>query len=156
MAKTATVTKTKAATKTANDKKTRTPKADKADKADKPKREPTAYQLFCKAHMKKWNDENPGRSKEAMGMMAKLWKDAPENPNRGGGEPKARKPKVPKAATEPKAAKAKATKAKTPKKKADDEEKDTKPLSDPMEGEDDPEDAEESDAWCVYFVRFAF
>jgi len=33
---------------------------------DKPKREPTAYQIFCKEHMKKWNEANPGRAKEAM------------------------------------------------------------------------------------------
>ncbi|KAG6853869.1 hypothetical protein C0991_000476 [Blastosporella zonata] len=71
MAKTATVTKTKTATKTANDKKARVTKP-KADKADKPKREPTAYQLFCKAHMKEWNDANPGRSKEAMGQVRSL------------------------------------------------------------------------------------
>jgi hypothetical protein len=37
-----------------------------ADAADKPKREPTAYQVFCKEHMKKWNEDNPGRAKEAM------------------------------------------------------------------------------------------
>lgn len=36
------------------------------DAADKPKREPTAYQIFCKLHMKRWNEENPGRAKEAM------------------------------------------------------------------------------------------
>ncbi|KAG6877615.1 hypothetical protein C0993_005619 [Termitomyces sp. T159_Od127] len=66
--------------------------------------------------------------------MAKLWKDAPENPNRGA-EPKARKPKEPKAPKE--------SKAKAPRKKkaaAKDEDKDeTNPSSDPMEGEDTPE-----------------
>ncbi|KAG5651403.1 hypothetical protein H0H81_008761 [Sphagnurus paluster] len=145
MAKTATVTKTKTATKEANDKKTRKPKA---DKADKPKREPTAYQLFCKANMKKWNDANPGRAKEAMGEMARQWKDAPENPNRGA-EPRARKPKEPKAKAAPK--KAAATKKAAPKKKAKkdesedeeaDEEEETgkKGSSDPMEGEDDAGD----------------
>ncbi|KAG6889082.1 hypothetical protein C0995_003935 [Termitomyces sp. Mi166 len=128
MAKTATVTKTKTATKAANDKKTRP----KADKADKPKREPTAYQLFCKKHMKAWNDANPGRAKEAMSQMAKLWKDAPENPNRGA-EPKARKMKEPKAPKEPKA------KAPRKKKAAAEEEEDkveTNHSSDAMEGED--------------------
>ena len=34
--------------------------------SDKPKREPSAYQIFCKENMKKWNEENPGRAKEAM------------------------------------------------------------------------------------------
>ena len=39
---------------------------DKPAAADKPKREPSAYQIFCKENMKKWNEENPGRAKEAM------------------------------------------------------------------------------------------
>lgn len=42
---------------------------DKVEAADKPKREPTAYQVFCKEHMKKWNEENPGRAKEAMSQV---------------------------------------------------------------------------------------
>ncbi|KAG5340095.1 hypothetical protein C0989_002797 [Termitomyces sp. Mn162] len=135
MAKTATATKTKTATKTANDKKTRP----KADKADKPKREPTAYQLFCKKHMKAWNDANPGRAKEAMTQMAKLWKDAPENPNRGA-EPKARKAKEPKAPKEPKA------KAPRKKKAAAEDKAETDPSSDHTEGEDAPET---DDDWYV-------
>ncbi|KAF6765678.1 hypothetical protein DFP72DRAFT_206144 [Ephemerocybe angulata] len=61
MAKTATVTKTKTATKAANTK--------TKDGEDKPKRAPTAYQIFCKAHMKKWNEDNPGRAKEAMSAV---------------------------------------------------------------------------------------
>ncbi|KAG6827382.1 hypothetical protein H0H92_012038 [Tricholoma furcatifolium] len=134
MAKTATVTKTKTATKTANEK-TRKPKA---DKADKPKRDPTPYQLFCKKHMKAWNDANPGRAKEAMSQMAKLWKDSPENPNRGA-EPKPRKAKEPK---EPKA------KAAPKKKKADDEKSAAKESSDPMEGEDSDID----DEWYVFLL----
>ncbi|KAF8869059.1 hypothetical protein BD779DRAFT_1424917, partial [Infundibulicybe gibba] len=73
----------------------------KADKADKPKREPSAYNIFCKANMKVWNEANPGRAKEAMGEMAKLWKDAPENPNRGK-DVKSRKPKATKESKEPK------------------------------------------------------
>ncbi|KAF4615836.1 hypothetical protein D9613_012374 [Agrocybe pediades] len=63
MAKTATVTKTKTATKSANEK---TAKPKKDDGEEKPKRELSAYQKFCKENMKKWNEENPGRRKEAM------------------------------------------------------------------------------------------
>ncbi|KIJ13174.1 hypothetical protein PAXINDRAFT_100855 [Paxillus involutus ATCC 200175] len=88
MAKTATETSTKAATKRANAKST------KADKEDKPKRAPTAYNLFVQAQMKEWKANNPGAPiKEAMVEIGALWRDAPENPNRGK-EPKARKPKA--------------------------------------------------------------
>ncbi|KAF5359823.1 hypothetical protein D9756_003653 [Leucocoprinus leucothites] len=59
-------------------------------KVEKPKREPSAYNLFCKKHMKEWIAAHPGRAKEAMAHMALLWKDAPENPNRGKG-PKAKR-----------------------------------------------------------------
>ena len=61
-------------------------------------------------------------------QMALLWKDAPENPNRGA-EPKARKPREPKpkAAPKEKASRSKAaatTKAKPKKKPAKDSEDD--------------------------------
>jgi len=55
----------------------------KFTRADKPKREPSAYNLFCKKHMKEWIAAHPGRAKEAMSHIALMWKDAPENPNRG-------------------------------------------------------------------------
>lgn len=86
-----TETTTKAATKRANS------KSAKADKEDKPKRQPTAYNLFVQAKMKEWKAKNPNAPiKEAMVEIGQLWRDAPENPNRGK-EPKPRKPK-PKAA----------------------------------------------------------
>lgn len=44
--------------------------SDKPAAADKPKREPSAYQIFCKENMKKWNEENPGRAKEAMTQVS--------------------------------------------------------------------------------------
>ncbi|OJA10100.1 hypothetical protein AZE42_07533 [Rhizopogon vesiculosus] len=89
MAKTETESKTKAATKRANT------KTSKADKEDKPKRAPSAYNLFVQAHMKEWKESHPGAPiKEAMSEIAVMWRDAPENPNRGK-EPKARKTKEP-------------------------------------------------------------
>lgn len=124
MAKSATVTKSKSATKDATEKRTRRPKA---DKEDKPKREPSAYQVFVKANMKAWNEANPGRSKEAMSQMALLWKNAPENPNRGK-DTKARKPKdtaskpALKAAPKSKSKSKSKTKTKTKEKDADPEE----------------------------------
>ncbi|KAH7920883.1 hypothetical protein BV22DRAFT_1039284 [Leucogyrophana mollusca] len=85
MTKTITETSTKAATKRANT---------KSSQADKPKRQPTAYNLFVKAHMKPWLDSHEGSNvKEAMKEIGVLWRDAPENPNRGK-EVKARKLKV--------------------------------------------------------------
>ena len=115
--------------------------------------------------MKKWNEENPGRAKEAMTQVhffflssyrlhwhscfalqiALLWKDAPENPNRGQG-PKARKPKAPKEPKEPKAPaepKAKTKKAKKTK-KAEVEEEDAE-NSDPVEANDDEE-------WLMIYI----
>ncbi|KAF8150244.1 hypothetical protein B0H34DRAFT_862861 [Crassisporium funariophilum] len=133
MAKTATETTTKTATKTANSR-TRT-KADKPAAADKPKREPTAYQIFCKEHMKKWNEAHPGRAKEAMSEIALMWKDAPENPNRGQ-EPKARKPKAPKEPKEPKAkAPAKPRAKKSAKKVEEEEEDNSEPAGDEASGD---------------------
>lgn len=82
----------------------------RADKEDKPKRAPSAYNLFVQAKMKEWKENNPGAPvKEAMSevyarihppscisrprQIGVLWRDAPENPNRGK-EPKSRKPKA--------------------------------------------------------------
>ncbi|KAI0067217.1 hypothetical protein BV25DRAFT_1819526 [Artomyces pyxidatus] len=91
MAKTATDTTTKTATRRANAKTTRT-----KDGATKTKRAPSAYNNFVKAHMSKYLAENQGKTnRDAMTYIGALWKDAPENPNRGK-EPVARKPKVPK------------------------------------------------------------
>ncbi|KIM63506.1 hypothetical protein SCLCIDRAFT_1214155 [Scleroderma citrinum Foug A] len=88
MAKTVTETTTKAATKRVNS------KSAKAEKADKPKRQPTAYNLFVQAQMKEWKAKNPNAPiKEAMVEIGQLWRDAPENVNRGK-EPKSRKPKA--------------------------------------------------------------
>ncbi|KAG8213491.1 hypothetical protein J3R82DRAFT_12030 [Butyriboletus roseoflavus] len=107
MAKTTTVTSTKTATKRAN------AKTVKQDKENKPKRAPSAYNLFVQAKMKEWKENNPGVPiKEAMVEIGALWRDAPENPNRGK-EPKSRKPKANKSAP-----KAKTTK-KAPSKSSD-------------------------------------
>lgn len=122
MAKTATETRTKAATKAANTK----TKAPKADVEDKPKRAPSAYQTFCKEKMKTWNEENPGRAKEAMAAIAAMWRDAPENPNRGQ-EPKQRKAKEPKEVKEKPVKEPKAPKEKVVKEKPAPKEK--KPAS---------------------------
>ncbi|KAG6370751.1 hypothetical protein JVT61DRAFT_10953 [Boletus reticuloceps] len=88
MAKTTTATSTKTATKRAN------AKTSKQDKEGKPKRAPSAYNLFVQAKMKDWKENNPGVPiKDAMAEIGALWRDAPENPNRGK-EPKSRKPKA--------------------------------------------------------------
>ncbi|EIW84438.1 hypothetical protein CONPUDRAFT_163573 [Coniophora puteana RWD-64-598 SS2] len=87
MAATATVTRTKTATKAANQ------RTKKADKADKPKRPPSAYNLYVRAHMKPWLEQHQGSTnKDAMVAIGAMWRDAPENPNRGKA-PAARKPK---------------------------------------------------------------
>lgn len=82
----------------------------RVDKADKPKRAPSAYNLFVQTKMKEWKENNPGVPiKDAMSevyahtstfqsvsrsrQIGAMWRDAPENPNRGK-EPKARKPKA--------------------------------------------------------------
>jgi hypothetical protein len=70
-------------------------------------------------------------------QIALLWKDAPENPNRGQ-EPKARKPKAPK---EPKAPKAKAKpRAKKAKKVDAEDEEEEVDNSDPVEASNDDEE----------------
>ena len=108
--------------------------------------------------MKKWNEENPGRAKEAMTQVpffsilppidfidipvlqiALLWKDAPENPKRGQNAPARKsKAKVPK---EPKAAKPKAPTKKS-KKAVDDDEDPEKDAGDSDPVEDSNDDAE--------------
>jgi len=110
MPKAATETKTKAATKSANTK----PKEGKT----KTKRAPSAYNLFMAEHLKKWREENPGQPhKSGMSAVAALWKDAPENPNRGK-EPGEKK----KAEKENKKAKAAAAKAAEKSDKSDNDE----------------------------------
>ncbi|KAL0953104.1 hypothetical protein HGRIS_004375 [Hohenbuehelia grisea] len=60
----------------------------------KDKRAPTAYNLFVKANLQPWRAANAGKTPgEAMAHMAALWREHPDNPNRGK-EPKARKPKA--------------------------------------------------------------
>ncbi|EGN98628.1 hypothetical protein SERLA73DRAFT_181183 [Serpula lacrymans var. lacrymans S7.3] len=126
MAKTATETTTKTATKRANAKTSRA----KADKSDKPKRAPTAYNLFVQSHMKPWLEAHQGKTvKDAMVEIGALWREAPENPNRGK-DPKAKKAKEPKA-KEPKSS----PKPKPSKKKA------PEPASSDVENSDD--DSEE-------------
>lgn len=68
-------------------------------------------------------------------QIALLWKDAPENPNRGQG-PKARKPRTPK---EPKAPKAKAKTGAKKAKKVEVEDEDAE-NSDPVEASNDDEE----------------
>ncbi|KAE9409274.1 hypothetical protein BT96DRAFT_913435 [Gymnopus androsaceus JB14] len=89
MPKAAADSSSKAATKKANDKTTKAPK-------EKGKRAPTAYNLFCAANMKNWNEANPGKPKECMKAMSEMWKKAPENPKNSGGAT-TKKSKVPKA-----------------------------------------------------------
>jgi len=91
MPRSATETTTKAATKKANTKTAKEPKA-------KSKRAPSAYNLFMGEHLKAWRADHPGTQvKEAMSAVAAMWRDAPENPNRGK-EPAAKKPKAAKPA----------------------------------------------------------
>jgi len=50
----------------------------KADKADKPKREPSAYNLFIKAHLKPWLEANPEKkSKEGMVYVRRIFSPRP-------------------------------------------------------------------------------
>ncbi|KAF7309245.1 hypothetical protein MIND_00294800 [Mycena indigotica] len=87
MAKDTSTTKsTKTATKDATNKTKKTTKSDKKapDAAEKPKREPSAYNKFVKENMKPWREANPDKTaKDAMAAVAGMWRDAPENPNRG-------------------------------------------------------------------------
>ncbi|KAI0073155.1 hypothetical protein K474DRAFT_1649945 [Panus rudis PR-1116 ss-1] len=93
MAKTATQTRTKAATKSANA---------KSSSEGKPKRAPSEYNKFMAANLKPWREANPGKSvKDSMKAVAAMWKDAPENPNRGQ-EPKSKKKAPKKTAAKPK------------------------------------------------------
>ncbi|KAF8995229.1 hypothetical protein BDQ17DRAFT_1545255 [Cyathus striatus] len=75
-----------AKTMTAKSKTTRSSAAGSDSKKDvaKPKRPPTLYNLFIKENTKKWREAHPEDSyKNAFKEVAKMWKDAPENPNRG-------------------------------------------------------------------------
>ncbi|KZP20680.1 hypothetical protein FIBSPDRAFT_954374 [Athelia psychrophila] len=89
MAKASTDKSTKSATKDAN---ART-KAPKAEKEKKEKRAPSAWNIYMGEHLKTIKEATGKTGPEAMKEVAALWKDAPENPNRGK-EPKARKPKA--------------------------------------------------------------
>ncbi|THH17907.1 hypothetical protein EW146_g2998 [Bondarzewia mesenterica] len=92
MAKAVTESTTKAATRRTNNKTVRSTEA-----GAKPKRAPSAYNLFVQANMKPWLEANQGKSvKEAMVHIGSMWRDAPENPNRGK-EQKPRKPRATKA-----------------------------------------------------------
>ncbi|KDQ06730.1 hypothetical protein BOTBODRAFT_60457 [Botryobasidium botryosum FD-172 SS1] len=54
----------------------------------KEKRPPTNYQLFMKNNITSYKESHPGIShKDAFKEVALLWKDAEENPNRGGTAP---------------------------------------------------------------------
>ncbi|KAG7451467.1 uncharacterized protein BT62DRAFT_927171 [Guyanagaster necrorhizus] len=67
----------------------------KTAKEGKAPREPSKYQQFMSVQLKLWKEQNPDRSaRDAMKEVAVLWRDSPENPNRG----KAPKPKKKKAA----------------------------------------------------------
>ncbi|KAK0500092.1 hypothetical protein EDD18DRAFT_1459884 [Armillaria luteobubalina] len=69
------------------------PKAIKAaSKASKTKtvkeaktlREPSKYQRFMSVQLKLWKEQNPDRAPtDAMKEVAAIWRDSPENPNRG-------------------------------------------------------------------------
>ncbi|KAL1744225.1 hypothetical protein HDZ31DRAFT_64274 [Schizophyllum fasciatum] len=88
MPKTASESKSKAATAKANAK----PLKDGAG-AGNVAREPTAYQKFMADNLKSYKERNTTLShKEAFSAVAALWRDAPENPNRG----KEIKPRAPK------------------------------------------------------------
>ncbi|KAL1756098.1 hypothetical protein FB107DRAFT_248465 [Schizophyllum commune] len=112
MPKAATESKTKAATAKANAK----PLSDGT--TENVVREPSIYNQYMKANLAPYKERNPGvPHREAFTAVAAMWRDAPENPNRGK-EPKPKKTKVDgdntvKAKTKPKSdEKAKKTKAK--------------------------------------------
>lgn len=89
------------------------PRAAKSDSEDKPKKEKktpgekkpiTAYQQYMKDQLPIWKSSNPDvPHKDAFSAVAKLWKEADENPNKG----KESKPKEPKTKAPPKSKKAK-------------------------------------------------
>ncbi|KAI0313856.1 hypothetical protein OF83DRAFT_494853 [Amylostereum chailletii] len=71
-------------------------------------RAPSAYNVYMSEHLKPYRDTHEGVSvKDAMKEVAAMWRDAPENPNRGktAAERKAEaKPKAPKRSTKKAAA----------------------------------------------------
>ncbi|GJJ09027.1 hypothetical protein Clacol_003248 [Clathrus columnatus] len=53
-------------------------------KDDKTKRSPSAYNQFMKDHLSDYKEKHPDLNhKEAFAAVAAMWKDAPENPNKG-------------------------------------------------------------------------
>ncbi|KAK0194128.1 hypothetical protein F5146DRAFT_1134898 [Armillaria mellea] len=71
------------------------PSKTKTVKEVKTPREPSKYQQFMSVQLKLWKEQNPDRSAtDAMKEVAVIWRDSPENPNRG----KAPRPKKKKAA----------------------------------------------------------
>ncbi|KAI5896256.1 uncharacterized protein SCHCODRAFT_02614371 [Schizophyllum commune H4-8] len=88
MPKAATESKTKAATAKANSK----PISDGT--TENVVREPSIYNQYMKANLGPYKERNPGvPHKEAFTAVAVMWRDAPENPNRGK-EPKPKKTKA--------------------------------------------------------------
>ncbi|KAF8521921.1 hypothetical protein BU17DRAFT_87480 [Hysterangium stoloniferum] len=78
MPKASTEKSTKASTKAAN------AKTAKPLKEEKAKRPPSAYNVFMKDRLTTYKADHPELNhKEAFTAVAALWKDAPENPNRG-------------------------------------------------------------------------
>ncbi|KAK0485024.1 hypothetical protein IW261DRAFT_1460004 [Armillaria novae-zelandiae] len=67
----------------------------KTFKEVKTPREPSKYQQFMSVQLKLWKEQNPDRAPtDAMKEVAVIWRDSPENPNRG----KAPRPRKKKAA----------------------------------------------------------
>ncbi|KAF7300174.1 hypothetical protein MKEN_01341000 [Mycena kentingensis (nom. inval.)] len=137
MAKETSAKVTKTATKDASTKTKKDAKTDK-DGNPKEKRPPSAYNLFVKENMPIWKAANEGKShKDAMAGIAAMWRDSPENPNRG----KEPKPKAPKAAKndDDKASKSSKVKPAASSKKAP-----PPPKEESEEEEDDDDDEKEN------------
>ncbi|KDQ06719.1 hypothetical protein BOTBODRAFT_39377 [Botryobasidium botryosum FD-172 SS1] len=93
-----------AATKTSDEAKPARKAAPKKTTDGAAKKSPSQYQLYMKNNLPTYKGENPDKThKEAFAEVAKLWKDAPENPNRGKDAP-VRKAAPKKAAPKKKAA----------------------------------------------------
>ncbi|KAK0236253.1 hypothetical protein EDD85DRAFT_839962 [Armillaria nabsnona] len=75
----------------------------KTAKEDKTPREPSKYQQFMSVQLKLWKVQNPDRSAtDAMKEVAVIWRDSPENPNRGKApRPKKKKTAKPGSSSEP-------------------------------------------------------
>ncbi|KAK7464213.1 hypothetical protein VKT23_006379 [Stygiomarasmius scandens] len=66
---------------------------EKPVKEKKEPRAPSAWQLFCEKNRPAWKEANPdAKGNEWMKALGDMWKDSPENPNRGK-EPKTKKKK---------------------------------------------------------------